>query len=248
MISRNWDAILDAIKRERRVAWMLLSNATVVSLDDGILTLRFARDGDVKGFTTSGCDADLQRVLASAFGLNVRIRALSGNDTGPGGDGRSRLNAVPARPADPGPARMPPVASSDGAAARDSGAAARQDRPGGGGLPRGPGNPASPGGGEDSSGAQSQKRPHGAGAGGSARGPGREAGGARANGTPAGDGPAPAAPRANAASAAAGNPVIVDAIETPDAEDMASPGQAEITGMDLIQRELGGQIIGEIED
>ena len=248
VISRNWDAILDAIKRERRVAWMLLSNATVVSLDDGILTLRFARDGDVKGFTTSGCDADLQRVLASAFGLNVRIRALSGNDPGPGGDGRSRLNAVPARPADPGPARMPPVASSDGAAARDSGAAARQDRPGGGGLPRGPGNPASPGGGEDSSGAQSQKRPHGAGAGGSARGPGREAGGARANGTPAGDGPAPAAPRANAASAAAGNPVIVDAIETPDAEDMASPGQAEITGMDLIQRELGGQIIGEIED
>ena len=243
VISRNWDAILDAIKRERRVAWMLLSNATVVSLDDGILTLRFARDGDVKGFTTSGCDADLQRVLASAFGLNVRIRALSGNEPGPGGDGRSRLNTVPGRPADPGPARMPPVANSDGAAARDGGAAARQDRPGAGGLPRGPGNPASPGGGEDSRGAQSLKRPHGAGARGSARGPGREA-----NGTPAGDGPAPAAPRANAASVAAGNPVIVDAIETPDAEDMASPGQAEITGMDLIQRELGGQIIGEIED
>ena len=40
----------------------------------------------------------------------------------------------------------------------------------------------------------------------------------------------------------------MDAIETPDAEDMASPGQAEITGMDLIQRELGGKIIGEIED
>jgi DNA polymerase III subunit gamma/tau len=248
VISTNWDAILDAIKRERRVAWMLLSNATVVSLDDGILTLRFARDGDVKGFTTSGCDADLQRVLASAFGLNVRIRALSGNDTGSGGDGRAGLNAVPARPADPGPARMPPVASSAGAAARDSGAGGGQDRPGGGGVPRGHGNPASPGSGEDSSGAQSQKRPHGAGAGGSARGPGREAGGARANGTPAGDGPAPAAPRANAASAAAANPVIVDAIEIPDAEDMASPGQAEITGMDLIQRELGGQIIGEIED
>jgi hypothetical protein len=40
----------------------------------------------------------------------------------------------------------------------------------------------------------------------------------------------------------------VDAIETPDADDMASPGQAEISGMDLIQRELGGQIISEIED
>jgi hypothetical protein len=43
-------------------------------------------------------------------------------------------------------------------------------------------------------------------------------------------------------------PVIADAIEIPDADDLASPGQAEISGMDLIQRELGGQIIGEIED
>ena len=112
-----------------------------------------------------------------------------------------------------------------------------------GGFPEDPETRPPRGAGRSSRGAQSQKRPHGAGARGSARGPGGEA-----NGTPAGDGPAPAAPRANAASAAAGNPVIVDAIETPDAEDMASPGQAEITGMDLIQRELGGQIIGEIED
>ena len=37
-------------------------------------------------------------------------------------------------------------------------------------------------------------------------------------------------------------------LDIPDAEDMASPGQTEITGMDLIQRELGGKIIGEIED
>ena len=105
--------------------------------------------------------------------------------------------------------------------------------------------------GADTGGARSRKRPRDAGAGGSARGPGREAGGtdgARPNGTPVGVDPAGAAPRANAASAAAGNPVLVDAIETPDAEDMASPGQAEVTGMDLIQRELGGQIIGEIED
>ena len=177
MISRNWDAILDAIKRERRVAWMLLSNATVVSLDDGILTLRFARDGDVKGFTTSGCDADLQRVLASAFGLNVRIRALSGNDPGPGGDGRSRLNAVPARPADPGPARMPPVASSDGAARprwRCGREAGPPRRPGASPRPRKPGPPGGRGG------QQRRPEPEAAprrGRRGSARGPGREAGG-----------------------------------------------------------------------
>jgi hypothetical protein len=37
-------------------------------------------------------------------------------------------------------------------------------------------------------------------------------------------------------------------MDIPDADDMASPGQIEITGMDLIQRELGGKIIGEIDD
>ncbi len=142
VVTRNWDAILDAIKRERRVAWMLLSNASVVSLDDGTLTLRFARDGDVKGFTTSGCDADLQRVLASGFGLNVRIRALSGNDPDAGGV-RPRLNAVPDRPADPGPAPTPAAAGSDGAAAHDSGLARGASHPPAGG---GAGRPAPVGG------------------------------------------------------------------------------------------------------
>ncbi|HXO24399.1 MAG TPA: DNA polymerase III subunit gamma and tau, partial [Streptosporangiaceae bacterium] len=56
-LRQNWDAVLDAVKRERRVAWILLSNARVLSLEDGILTLGFPRDGDLKGFTTSGCDA-----------------------------------------------------------------------------------------------------------------------------------------------------------------------------------------------
>ena len=266
VVSRNWDAILDAIKRERRVAWMLLIHATVVSLDDGILTLRFARDGDVKGFTASGCDADLQRVLATGFGLDVRIKALSGNDPGPGGGGRPRLNAVPGRPAGQGPAGTPPAPGGDGAASWDGDVAGRPDGPDGAGPSGGPGdggppgaagNPPPRGVGAGIGGAQGQQRSHGADGGSSARGTGREAAGGRAQGQAAGERPAQAAPRANAASAGgrnnaasagARNPAIVDAIETPDAEDMASPGQAEISGMDLIQRELGGQIIGEIED
>ena len=63
---------------------MVLSNASVLSVQDGILTLRFARDGDLKGFSTSGCDADLQRVLSSGFGLNVTVKGVVGGDSGPG--------------------------------------------------------------------------------------------------------------------------------------------------------------------
>jgi DNA polymerase III subunit gamma/tau len=79
----QWPAVLDAVKRERRVAWMILSNATVHSLQDGILTLRFSRDGDLKGFGTSGCDADLKRVLSASFGVNVMVNGIAGGPDSP---------------------------------------------------------------------------------------------------------------------------------------------------------------------
>ena len=40
-LRQNWNAVLDEVKRKRRVAWILLSNASVQSLEDRVLTLRF---------------------------------------------------------------------------------------------------------------------------------------------------------------------------------------------------------------
>jgi hypothetical protein len=130
---------------------MILSNATVHSLQDGILTLRFSRDGDLKGFGTSGCDADLKRVLSASFGVNVMVNGIAG-----GGD------PVSARGDDP---PEPP--------------ATREDRP-----PRSPGPP----------------------------------------------------PQES-----------YDTDDEPD-DDPLPPGPPELTGMDLIQRELGAQIISETAD
>ena len=103
-LRQSWDAILEAVKQERKVAWMLLSNASVLSLEDGILTLRFSRDGDLKGFSVSGHDAVLKRVLSAEFGLNVTIKGVAGEDVtagggrpgrpGPGGPGADRQPAV----------------------------------------------------------------------------------------------------------------------------------------------------------
>ena len=91
-LRQNWNAVLDEVKRKRRVAWILLSNASVQSLEDGVLTLGFARDGDLKGFTTSGCDADLKRVLSAGFGLNVTVKGVAGggNDLAAATPARSR--------------------------------------------------------------------------------------------------------------------------------------------------------------
>ncbi len=93
-LRRDWEAVLAAVMRVRRVAWMLLRNAVVQSLDDGVLTIRFAKEGDVKGFASSGCDADLRRVLAESFGLNVQVKAMSGPAPGGPPDRNGTIGAV----------------------------------------------------------------------------------------------------------------------------------------------------------
>jgi DNA polymerase-3 subunit gamma/tau len=177
----NWDTILDAVKQERRVAWMLLSNASVLSLEENVLTLRFPREGDVKGFSVSGHDAVLKRVLSERFGLNVTVRGMTGGDAAPGGAS-------------------------------------------GGGAPRS-GGPA---------------------AGGAVSG-GQPAGPARRDSAPA--------PPEFVPPEFAGLPDGPDDDMPPDEgfQDEPSPDDqvvqgSELTGMDLIQRELGGQVIGEFED
>jgi DNA polymerase-3 subunit gamma/tau len=173
-LRQNWTAVLDAVKRERRVAWILLSNASVLSLEDGVLTLGFPRDGDLKGFTTSGCDADLKRVLSTGFGLNVTVKGVTGVDPGAGAVGG------PPRPG--GPASPGPVAAGG---ASDPGAAA-----------------------------------------------------------PARSRPRHDEPPDDVAS----DEFVPDDIPPDEPDGDQAPVVTELTGMDLIQRELGGRVIGEIDD
>jgi DNA polymerase-3 subunit gamma/tau len=99
-LRQNWEAVLAAVKQERKVAWMLVSKASVDSLHDGVLTLRFASEGELKGFSVSGHDAVLKRVLSAELGLNVAVRAVAG-PAGPG--------AAASRPGQPRAAARPPV-------------------------------------------------------------------------------------------------------------------------------------------
>jgi DNA polymerase-3 subunit gamma/tau len=242
----RWEAVLDAVKRERRVAWMLLSNASVLSLEGRVLTLRFVRDGDVKGFTTSGCDADLKKVLAASFGLDVTVKAVSGNAAAQAASGSS----------------VGAFGSGGGSGSGSSGGGAFGGGTSGGGSAGGPvaGGGGGGGGGGRASGTS------GAGGGGAAGG-GGNAGGANGGGNAGNAGGAGGAGSASGASGGASRqagslsagggsgqdrqgfrPGIADEIEIPDESDMAAPGEAELSGMDLIQRELGAQIIGEFDE
>jgi DNA polymerase III subunit gamma/tau len=170
-LRQNWAAVLDAVKSERRVAWILLSNASVLSLEDGVLTLRFARDGDLKGFSVSGHDAVLKRVLSADFGLNVTVKGVIGPDPGAGSAG----------PAGPGPGQ----------------------------------GPATPGDGD---------------------GPPAQAGGS-----------APVRPRPRRDEPPVDD-IPPDDVPPDEPGGDQAPAAGELTGMDLIQRELGGRVIGEFED
>jgi len=173
-LRKNWDAVLEAVMQERKVAWLLLRNASVLSLEDKILTLRFPRDGDLKGFGVSGHDAILKRVLNARFGLDVTIRGVVGADSGAGpgagaGPGRSAGSASPG-----------PVAASDPVAAAPARSRPRHDEP----------------------------------------------------------------PPDDIAS----DEFAPDDIPPDEPDGDQAPVVTELTGMDLIQRELGGQVIGEIDD
>jgi DNA polymerase III subunit gamma/tau len=199
-LRQGWDGVLEALKAKRRVAWMLLSNASVVSLDEGVLTLRFPRQGDVKGFQSSGYEDLLKQVLQARFGVNVVVRAVSGGDSPPGERRRQGPGPVP-----------PPSAPSAGARSGEAPAAADPpsdpppvaSRPAAAEPPSAPAPPAD--------------------------GAGRRGGGTG----PFGISDLPPPP---------------DDEFDPDDEDMTVPTAADLTGMALVQRELGAQIIAEYED
>jgi DNA polymerase-3 subunit gamma/tau len=229
-VSQRWPEILEAVKRERRVAWMLLSNAVVQSVEDGVLTIRFAREGDVKGFSSSGCDRDLGRVLATAFGLKLQVRSVFGAQVGgappsvpPTEPAQPTVRAAPA-PADPvrpDPVRPDPVRRDPGRPDPE------QSDPG----------PSDPGRSDPlpSDRGRSDPAPSGPVQSGRARSDPAQSGGAQS-------GPAQSRPA---------RPGSVRHDPTP--ADLASDAPAtasteDLTGMDLIKRELGGRVIAEIDE
>jgi DNA polymerase III subunit gamma/tau len=184
---------------------MVLSNASVVSLDEGVLTLRFPRQGDVKGFQTGRYEDTLKEVLYARFGVNVTVRAISGGDPPPGERRRPGPEPVP-------PPAQPPAAQSPAPGSMAAGSTAAGSTAAG-------------------STAAQPSRPD------------------RAQ--------PPSAPPAGALVGQGGTtrtfgdnvvPLPPDDEFDPDDEDMAAPASAELTGMALVQRELGAQIIGEFED
>ena len=220
-LRQRWPDVLEAVKGERRVAWMLLNSASVDSLEGGVLTVAFNREGEAKGFATSGHDQVLTGVLGSMLGLNVRVRAVVGTGAGARGGGR----AAPAAPA--APSGMAGSRSGPGRAGQG------RDDP-----PDGPGNPPSgPTSGKAAPGGQQAAK------GGPDSTSGRGGSGRRDTTSTA-----QARPSGRGKSLPNAQPPAPDYDEEwPDDAGPAGGGGGP-TGMELIERQLGGTVIEEIEE
>ncbi len=231
VVRQHWPEILDQVRDERKVAWMLLNTASVQDLQNGVLTITFPSEGNARGFASSGHDQVLTSALAAMLGLNVRVKAVAGGPqaAAPAAAGR----AAQGRTA-PGHPQADPAAVSSPAPGRPASGASSPDPP----VPGTPGEPrpesrtrrpaAAPGNDRSAPGAKAPGAPP---AGPSAPS-GRQAGGARSR----------PAPRQSQAGAPA------DEEWPDDAGEATSSGAEDLTGMELIRRQLGGRVIQEIED
>jgi DNA polymerase-3 subunit gamma/tau len=197
-----WPHVLDAVKAKGRVAAIVIGNASLVSLDEAVLTLRFPRQGDVKGFVNSKYEDLLKQVINAMFGINVVVRAVTG-----GGDAPAARRPGPALVPSAQPPFTPAPAEPASAPPESAGPPAAR-----------PADPSGP-------------------AGESAGGSGGATGSFGSNGFPSGDLPPLPPP-----------PSPDDEEFDPDDEDMSVSVPNELTGMALVQRELGGQVIAEYDE
>jgi DNA polymerase-3 subunit gamma/tau len=224
-LRQRWPEILDRVKSEKKVAWMLLNTASVQELEGGVLTIAFPSEGNARGFASSGHDQVLTGALAALLGLHVRVRAVAGA----------------------------PQAASTPAAGRAAPDRAARSRPAPSRAQEGPGPGGSPAAGPAASGPPSADPAAAPPPGGSTRatasGPdeGRPARAAAGPGSPSAAGGQQAKP-ARSGPPPGPQPGAIADEAWPDDAGPADAGMEHLTGMELIRRQLGGQVIQEIED
>ncbi|WP_436758032.1 DNA polymerase III subunit gamma and tau [Streptosporangium sp. V21-05] len=256
-VQQAWPQVLAALKRRSIVVWANVNtNAQVVGVEGKIVTLGFAQVGAMKNFTGGGKDAVVAAVLQEVLGGTWKVEAVVGGGPAPsGGGGRPPAPRQPPSPQHPAPQSQAPQAPQAAAPRSPSQAPARQapapgqppaesreapprqappatdeswpDAP----LPEDPGSPPPPS---------------------SVPSPGLAAARSAARAA------AQAGPKAavkTGAKAAAWPDAIPDRGArgtAPDADEVDPLNDADadvdaLTGMALLQRELGGQVIGEID-
>ncbi|HEV3291390.1 MAG TPA: DNA polymerase III subunit gamma and tau, partial [Streptosporangiaceae bacterium] len=115
---QRWPEILEAVRNERKVAWILLRNTRAESFEGSVLTVAFGSEGEARSFASSGHDAVLIGAVAAMLGVTVRVRPVAAGASASGlarppaagPPAASRPGTGPARPGASSPVSSPRAA------------------------------------------------------------------------------------------------------------------------------------------
>jgi DNA polymerase III subunit gamma/tau len=106
-VRRLWPDVLDAVKKQRRFTWIMLSqNAQVSAFDGRTLTVGLTNAGARDRFVSSGSDEILRQALIDVLGVDWRVEAI----VDPGGPAAPPAGRPP-RPSRPDAPPEPPAES-----------------------------------------------------------------------------------------------------------------------------------------
>ncbi|KIH97976.1 DNA polymerase III subunit gamma/tau [Streptomonospora alba] len=248
-VQESWGRIMQTVYGLRKAVWIWLSGMDVkpVAAENGNVQLGFSRANDAKALTSSGNDQVVVQAIRQVLGVDVRVSGVAANQA------PQRPPAPPAPPAPPEPAdwdtsptpQRSEAPSTPAPAAPAAPAAEEPDahRDGGGPRASAPGPPAMahqqeppPDPYEDAEAPPPDpfESPAPAPPPESVPGPGP-----RADGGPA-PGPEPAAPEPGPEPPSGGRP-------SAGPSNGGNAGLAGISGFALIESELGGKIVSEVD-
>ncbi|MEU6409646.1 DNA polymerase III subunit gamma and tau [Microbispora sp. NPDC046933] len=122
-VQQAWPQVLEAIKNRQRVAWMILNaQGRLLGVEGNVVTVGFEKPGDVQGFLKGKRDEVVAAALGDVLGGTWRVEVVVGG-SGPGPAGPATRGpsgpqaptppptptAPPAAPAASAPPAMPPA-------------------------------------------------------------------------------------------------------------------------------------------
>ncbi|WP_444961951.1 DNA polymerase III subunit gamma and tau [Nocardiopsis sp. M1B1] len=240
-----WPQILEAVKGRRRFTWMVLSGSDVrpVGVEGNAVLLGFSRPNEAKGFSNSGSDQVVAAAIQQVLGMEVRVAAAGSAATASAAPAR---RPEPARQAEPAGWDAPAPEPARPAAPEPAPQAASGPNPGQAPEPAPAPDPAPTGPPPDRIVTGLQEPP-----------PDPYEDAAAAPPPEYGDSspaveqaprPVPPRPEAAAQSAGAASAGAAGGAEAPGGARASGPSSASGTlGAGLIESELGGRVIDEIE-
>ncbi|TQN28550.1 DNA polymerase-3 subunit gamma/tau [Haloactinospora alba] len=120
-VQNAWPRILESVKQRRKATWMILNgyDVQILGVEGSTLQLGFTRPNDAKGFSNSGSDKVVEAAITEVLGVSLRVSPVPANRTSstPQRSGNGGAEQAPAPSQDSQPPSREPAGWEEPAAA-----------------------------------------------------------------------------------------------------------------------------------